>query len=81
MKYLKLCRWPLIGFGKDAGKPYLLDIFGKIYRITNEYDEHIQESYLSVELRRGVYYNGTDLEDLLETISLNENCKIEPFNK
>ena len=45
-----LCQYPKNGFGGKCGKYYLLDMYGNMYDIENEYDKVLGEMELVVRI-------------------------------
>ena len=76
-----LCQYPKNGFGGKCGKYYLLDMYGNMYDIENEYDKVLGEMELVVRINdspNGIFY-GKDMKDLIETSELNLDTKIEEW--
>ena len=62
---LRLCRYPANGFGEKANKYYLLDQFGHIFEIENEYFPSSGESTSTVTIYDRLY-QAINMSDLLE---------------
>ena len=50
---LKKCKYPKNGFGGKSGMMYLLDQFGNIYDLKDEYDSILDERYYYLVDRDG----------------------------
>ena len=47
---LRLCRYPDNGFGEKNNKFYLLDVFGNVFNIKEEYSHNMVEYVVEVEI-------------------------------
>lgn len=73
-----LCQYPDQGFGGKSAKWYLLDVFGNKYDIIDEYDKVLQEMNKVVMINGNPYCEKT-IEELIKTIEINSDAKIEKW--
>lgn len=56
---LRLCRYPDNGFGEKNNKFYLLDVFGNVFNIKEEYSHNMGEDVVEVEIYGKLYQSDT----------------------